>query len=112
MSATVTLLTRLQARDESAATALAGMLGGLAGSVPSEPGNVFYEVYQTDEDRSVFYISERWSTSEDAARHIQLIAADPVSRRSAALLAAPLVTATLTPLSVSGTSRAQERSTS
>ncbi len=36
----VTLLTRSDARDEAATTALAEALSRLSGTVPSEPGNL------------------------------------------------------------------------
>lgn len=63
MSTDVTLLTRLQATDTAAAADVTDMLRGPIGTVPTEPGNLGYEVYQSDENHSVFYITERWSTS-------------------------------------------------
>ncbi len=71
------------------------MLRGLVATVPSEPGNISYEVYQTVEDRLVFYITERWSSSDDADRHVRSVATDPNLERTAALLAIPLDTVTL-----------------
>lgn len=87
MTTEVTVLSRLQATDDAAAATLIGMLRGLVGTVPAEPGNLDYEVYRSDEDRSTFYITERWETSEDADRHARFIETDPTIQRSAALLA-------------------------
>ena len=54
----VTLLTRFDARDEAAAAALAEALSRLSGTVPSEPGNLDYEVFATEESATTFYVEE------------------------------------------------------
>ncbi len=50
----VTLLTRLDAKDEAAATALAAVLSELSGTVPSEPGSLAYEAFGTEEDPTTY----------------------------------------------------------
>lgn len=88
------------------------MLRGLIGTVPSEPGNLAYQVYQSDEDRSVFYITERWSTPEDADRHVRFVATNPTIERSAALLLAPPKTIRTLPLNTTPPLRDTGRSPS
>ncbi len=91
----VTLLTRFDAKDEAAATALAEALSRLSGAVPSEPGNLDYEVFATEESATTFYVKESWSSREDADRHVRRVETDGYAERSAKLLAAPLTTVTL-----------------
>ena len=91
----VTLLTRFDARDEAAATALAAMLSELSGTVPSEPGNLDYEVFATEESATTFYVKESWSSREDADRHVRSVVESGGMERSAKLLAVPLATVTL-----------------
>lgn len=98
MSTEVTLLTRLQATDEAAAADLAGRLQVLVATVPTEPGNLAYAVYRTEEDRTLFYIEESWSAPADAARHIDSIAADPSAQEVSGLLVGPVQTVTLSAL--------------
>lgn len=54
----VTLLTRLDAKDEAAATTLAAVLSELSGTVPSEPGSLAYEAFGTEEDPTTLYVKE------------------------------------------------------
>lgn len=91
----VTLLTRLDAKDEAAATALAAVLSELSGTVPSEPGSLAYEAFGTEEDPMTFYIKESWSSREDADRHARRVETDGYVERSVDLLATPLATVTL-----------------
>lgn len=95
MSNPVTLLSKLRANDESAAVEISRRLKALERTVPTEPGNLGYAVFRTTEDRTLFYIQESWSGPEDAARHVDRIAADPAVRKSATLLAGPIETVTL-----------------
>ena len=90
----VTLLTRLDAKDEAAATALAAVLSELSGTVPSEPGSLAYEAFGT-EDPTTFYIEESWSSREDVDRHARRVETDGYVERSVDLLATPLATVTL-----------------
>ena len=91
----VTLLTRLDAKDEAAATALAAVLSELSGTVPSEPGSLAYEAFGTEEDPTTFYIEESWSSREDVDRHARRVETDGYVERSVDLLATPLATVTL-----------------
>ena len=91
----VTLLTRFDARDEPAANALAEALSDLGGTVPSEPGNLDYEIFATEESATTFYVKESWSSREDADRHARSIVESGGMERAAKLLAAPLATVTL-----------------
>lgn len=90
----VTLLTRLDAKDEAAATALAAVLSELSGTVPSEPGSLSYEAFGT-EDLTTFYVKESWSSREDADRHARRVETDGYVERSVNLLATPFATVTL-----------------
>lgn len=98
MTAEVTLLTRIQAKDGPAAAAVAATLRGLARAVPAEPGNLDYTVHRTGEDRTVFYITERWKTAQYADRHISRGETDPAIQSSAVLMSAPPDTVRLLPL--------------
>ena len=91
----VTLLTRFDAKDEAAATALAEALSQLGGTVPSEPGNLDYEIFATEESATTFYVKEGWSSREDADRHVRSVVESGGMERAAKLLAAPLATVTL-----------------
>lgn len=91
----VTLLTRFDARDEASATALAAMLSQLGGTVPSEPGNLDYEAFRTEESATTLYVKESWSSREDADRHARSVVESSGMERAAVLLAAPLATVTL-----------------
>jgi quinol monooxygenase YgiN len=91
----VTLLTRLDAKDEAAATALAAILSELSGTVPSEPGSPAYEAFGTKEDLTTFYVKESWSSREDADRHARRVETDGYVERSVNLLATPFATVTL-----------------
>lgn len=91
----VTLLTRLDAKDEAAATTLAAVLSELSGTVPSEPGSLAYEAFGTEEDPTTFYIEESWSSREDVDRHARRVETDGYVERSVDLLATPLATVTL-----------------
>lgn len=102
MSGAVTLLSRLWATDEQAADVLAGRLEAFVRTVPTEPGNLSYAVYRTEEERTLFYIEESWSGAEDAERHARSVGADPTAQQSAALLAAPIETVTLSALGSTG----------
>lgn len=99
MNAPVTLLSWFHAADAAAASVLATGLLELARTVPSEPGNLAYTVYRAEEDNTLFYVHEQWSTPGDAARHVDRIAADPTAQQSSALLASPIQTATLRSIS-------------
>lgn len=91
----VTLLTRFDARDEPAAAALAEALSRLSGTVPSEPGNLDYEVFATEESATTFYVKESWSSRGDADRHVRSVVESSGMERAEKLLAAPLATVTL-----------------
>lgn len=104
----LTLLTRIAAKDEEGAAATEIVLRGLVRTVPSEPGNLGYAVYQNDDDRSVFYILERWTTGEDAERHIKHVATDPTVQRSAKFMSAPPETVRVLPLGTTPSSTTPE----
>lgn len=108
MTAQVTLLTRVHAKDGPAADAVAAVLRGLARTVPAEPGNLKYTVHRTGEDPTVFYITERWTTAQDADRHIRRVETDPAIQRSAALMSAPPDTVRLLPLDTTPTTDSTE----
>ena len=91
----VTLLTRLDAKDEAAATALAAVLSELSGTVPSEPGSLAYEAFGTEGDPTTFYVKESWSSRDDADRHARRVETDGYAERSVNLLATPFATVTL-----------------
>lgn len=95
VSGEITWLSRVRATDEAAAAELAGRIQQLARAVPAEPGNLSYTVFRTAEHNTLFYIEERWATSEDATRHADRIAADPSTEQSSALMSAPIETVTL-----------------
>lgn len=89
--AETTLLTRLEAKSEPAANALAAHLADLAGAVPAEPGCLGYAAHRA-EGTLTFVISERWATPEDAQRHARKVENDGTTAVSAPLLNAPLTT--------------------
>lgn len=91
----VTLLTRFDARDEAAASSLTEALSQLSGTVPSEYGNLDYEVFATEESATTFYVKESWSSREDADRHARSVVESGGMERAAKLLATPLATVTL-----------------
>ena len=91
----VTLLTRLDATDEAAATPLAAVLSELSGTGPSEPGSLAYEAFGTEENLTTFYVKESWSSREDADRHARRVETDGYVERPVDLLATPFATVTL-----------------
>lgn len=89
--AETTLLTRLGAKNEPAARALAAHLADLAGAVPAEPGCLGCAAHRA-EGTLTFVISEGWATPEDARRHARRVEDDGATAVSAPLLEAPLTT--------------------
>lgn len=108
MSASTTLLSRLQARDAAAADALANRLREFARTVPTEPGNLVYQIHRVQQDRTTLYIQEQWAQPEDAERHVRRVESDPDAQESSALLAGPIETVTLLRLDVTHTNNPAE----
>jgi quinol monooxygenase YgiN len=91
----IRLLTRFLVRDETAATKVTDLLSRLQASVPSEPGNISYEIFASDEDPKVFFCLESWESQEAANGHIRLNEEAGVNAVASDLLAEPPDTKTL-----------------
>jgi len=63
--------------------------------LPSEPGNIFYEIFATAEDPKVFFCLESWESPEAANGHIRRNEEAGVNAEASDLLAEPPVTRTL-----------------
>jgi quinol monooxygenase YgiN len=94
----ITLLTKFTARDAEAAERFAAMLLKAKATVPSEPNNLSYEVFQADGDPTVFYCLESWRTREDADRHIARNKEAGEEESAAEFLTGPWETTTIRPL--------------
>jgi quinol monooxygenase YgiN len=67
----IQLLTRFLARDETTTTKVTDLLSRLQASVPSEPGNISYEIFASAEDPRVLFCLESWESQEAANDHIR-----------------------------------------
>lgn len=83
----IQLLTRFVARDETAGARLGDLLSRLEGSVPSEPGNIFYKVFSVADDPLTFFCWEGWETQEGVDGHLRHNEETGVNAQAADLLA-------------------------
>ncbi|MGH8147758.1 MAG: putative quinol monooxygenase [Rhodanobacteraceae bacterium] len=91
----IRLVTRFVARDETTAAKFADLLLRLQETVPSEPGNVIYEVLESAEDPMVFFCLESWNSPAAVNAHIRSNEEAGVNAEAADLLAAAPETMTL-----------------